>query len=125
MKLIKIILVVSVITILVLTLACDDTTGHDDEEEGEHLLIDETYDEVRNGVRLIISYHDSLDSFNGTIENVTLELIEDVRVEVHLSGDIELGPTPEIDLAAGQIENVSLSAEGNTFEWWSVHAEVE
>jgi len=93
------------------------------EEAGTRLAINETYDTVRKGVRLILAYDSKTSSFMGTVENVTGETIKSVRVEVHLSNGIELGPTKPIDLAAGNHEHVMLSAEGQAFNWWKAHPE--
>ena len=93
------------------------------EESGQRLAIDESYDSVRNGVRLILAYDSASSAFIGTVENVTNETIKSVRVEVHLSNGIELGPTEPIDLAPGSKEDVNLSADGQSFNWWKAHPE--
>ena len=94
------------------------------EEAGLRLAIDGTHDEVRKGVRLILSFDNESSSFIGTLENVTEKTISRVRIEVHLSNGTELGPTIPIDLAPGKKVDVGLSAEGQSFEWWKAHAEV-
>ena len=93
------------------------------EESGQRLVIDESYDTVRDGVRLVLAYDNASSAFIGTVENVTSEMIKLVRVEVHLSNGMELGPTEPIDLAPGNKENVKLSAEGQSFDWWKAHPE--
>lgn len=93
------------------------------EESGTRLAVSDTYDSVRNGVRLILNYDNPASSFIGTVENVTEKTIKSVRVEVHLSNGIELGPTKPIDLTSGQKEEVKLSAEEQTFNWWKAHPE--
>lgn len=93
------------------------------EESGVHLAPDEIYDEVRKGVRMVLSYEKDSDSFIGTVENTTDKAIQRVRVEVHLSNGTELGPTKALELAAGKIVDIKLSAEGQSFEWWTAHAE--
>lgn len=93
------------------------------EESGTRLAVSDTYDNTRNGVRLILNYESTSSSFIGTVENVTEKRIKSVRVEVHLSNGIELGPTKPIDLASGQKENVKLSTEEQTFNWWKAHPE--
>ena len=103
------------------------TTEHDGGGEGEEagirFAVDETYDVVRKGVRLILSYDSESSAFAGAVRNVTDETIQAVRVEVHLSNGTELGPTPRNDLKPGTKLAVKLSAEGQTFEWWKAHAE--
>ncbi len=93
------------------------------EEAGPRIAKDGTHDEVRKGVRLILSFDKDSSSFIGTVENVTEKAISRVRVEVHLSNGKELGPTEPIDLAPGKKADVKLSAEGQSFNWWKAHAE--
>lgn len=94
------------------------------EEKGEKISLNETYDAVRGGVRLVLSYNASSDSFMGTMENVTNKKIKSARVEVHLSNGVELGPTKSVNLSAGEKSNVEISLEDNKFNWWKTHAEV-
>ena len=98
--------------------------GEAGEESGTQLALDETYDHVRLGVRLVISYNAANSMFEGTIENTTNATIDQVRVEIHLSNGVELGPTPNVSLAAGEKKDVTLDATGQTFTGWSPHAEV-
>jgi len=97
--------------------------GGEGEESGPQLSKGETHDEIRKGVRLILSYDSESSSFTGTVENVTDRIVPRVRIEVHLSNGTELGPTTPIDLAPGKKVNVKLSAEGHSFNWWKAHAE--
>ena len=55
---------------------------------------------------------------------MTTGVLPQVRVEIHLSNGVELGPTPRTDLNAGQKINITLLATGQTFATFSVHAEV-
>ena len=97
--------------------------GEEGEETGPRLAKDGPHDEIRKGVRLILTYDSESSSFVGTVENMTEKTVSRVRIEVHLSNGTELGPTPPIDLAPGKKVNVGLSAEGQSFEWWKAHAE--
>ncbi len=90
------------------------------EEEGTALAPNEIYDEVRRGARLILAFDAASNSFIGTVENTTDAILQQVRVEVHLSNGLELGPTIPIDLAPGEQAAVVL----NVFDSWSAHAEV-
>ena len=101
----------------------EHTHGEEGEESGEKLALTDTYDEARKGVRLVLAYHNASSSFVGTIENVTEKTIKDVRVEVHLSTGVELGPTERMDLAPGEKSGVKIEATGHVFEWWTTHAE--
>ena len=94
------------------------------EESGNLLTLEETYDEVRLGARLILEYSSEDNAFVGTVQNTTGETLSQVRVEVHLSNGVELGPTTPQDLEAGQTVDVTLGAGDQTFEGWASHAEV-
>ena len=98
--------------------------GSEGEESRQQFAKDETYDQVRNGARLKLVYDAKTNAFVGTVENTTNQTLSKVRVEVHLSNGIELGPTPPTDLAPDQTINVELSAAGQDFNKWSAHPEV-
>jgi hypothetical protein len=98
--------------------SCEEEGEHEDgehEEEGEEsgtqYAKDETLDDTFNGARLIMSYDDGTNLFTGTVENVTEDPLCYVRVEVHLSNGVELGPTDEVDLDPGTIIDVELDAD--------------
>ena len=98
--------------------------GSEGEESGQQFAKDETYDHVRNGARLKLAYDATTNTFVGTVENMTNQTLSKVRVEVHLSNGIELGPTTPTDLTPGQKIDVELSAAGQDFNKWSAHPEV-
>ena len=98
--------------------------GETGEESGTALSLDETYDTTRNGVRLVMAYNAEDNSFNGTVENVTDETLQEVRVEVHLSNGVELGPTTPVDLGPAVKREVRLEATSENFDAWTPHAEV-
>lgn len=95
------------------------------EESGVQLELSETFDEVRAGARLILSYDSTDNLFHGTVKNTTDSTLRQVRVEVHLSNGIELGPTTPVDMEPGRVINVILTATGDDFTSWSAHAEVD
>ena len=72
-------------------------SGEDGEESGTQYALGETFDEVRAGARLVLSYDSAANAFNGTVENTTEGTLRRVRVEVHLSNSTELGPTTPVD----------------------------
>ncbi len=117
--------------LLISPLACRNTDGDGEGEgrdEGEEpvvrLAIDDTYNVVRNGVRLILRYDSTSSAFVGTVENVIERTVSAVRVEVHLSNGTELGPTERNDLAPGEKLAVTLlSIKVQDFDWWKAHAE--
>ena len=88
-----------VITLVVFIVSgCSTTdkliTSGEGEESNIRLALNEQYDEIRSGARLILTYDAQTNSFKGTVENTTDETLKQVRVEVHLSNGKELGPTP-------------------------------
>ncbi len=99
-------------------------SGESDEESGTQIALSEIVYEVRAGARLVLSYDSDADAFVGTVENTTGATLSRVRVEVHLSNGTELGPTTPIDLAPGQIVDVTLPATSEPFTSWSAHPEV-
>lgn len=98
--------------------------GGDGEESANQLGKSDTYDELRAGSRLVLSYDAESNAFAGTVANITEAPLSRVRVEVHLSNGVELGPTPAVDLAPGASVAVSLAAPDRPFDTWSAHAEV-
>ncbi len=94
------------------------------EESGHRLTLHETYDTIRNGARLVLDYNESENVFVGVVENTTDGVLSQVRVEVHLSNGMELGPTLPADLAPGQSITVRLPATAEEFDGWTPHAEV-
>ena len=102
----------------------EHASASDGEESGNTLTLTERYDTVRKGARLVLSYDDQSNAFNGTVENTTNSTLQQVRVEVHLSNGVELGPTTPVDLAPGQKVDVTLPATAQSFDGWTPHAEV-
>ena len=93
-------------------------------ESGTQYGISDTARESRSGIDLVMSYDQARQRFNGTVTNTTGATVADVRVEIHLDNGVELGPTPRVDLAAGEMRSVSLDARGQRFSRWSVHVEI-
>ncbi len=99
-------------------------SGSEGSEGGNALALDETFDMVRAGARLIMSYDPAANAFVGSVANTTDATLTRVRIEVHLSNGIELGPTTPTDLAPGEILDVVLPASTQSFDGWTPHAEV-
>ena len=95
-------------------------------EEGSANMLasDETFDMVRSGAHLILNYDAASNSFKGTVENTTNDVLTRVRIEVHLSNGTELGPTTPIDMSPGQVAIVDLPSTQSPFTGWVAHAEV-
>jgi hypothetical protein len=101
----------------------EHTHGQEGEETGEKFALTDTYDQTHHGVRLVLAYHNASSSFVGSVENVTDKTIEKVRVDVHLSTGVELGPTEPKNLAPGEKAGIKIEAQGHVFEWWTTHPE--
>lgn len=99
-------------------------TPADDEESTVQLALTDTYDNIRNGAHLIMAYDAASNSFKGTVTNTTGSILPQVRVEIHLSNGVELGPTPSIDLAPDETRPIVLQAMGPPFDRWTAHPEV-
>lgn len=126
-RILNIALVFIVLAISVI-IGCSRTSDLSMNEEGEEsntqLALNETYDHVRNGARLILTYDPQSNAFKGTVENTTSETLKQVRVEVHLSNGKELGPTKPGDLAPGEKRKIQLIATSTDFDGWTAHPEV-
>ena len=81
-----------------------------EEGSGATLALDETFDAVRGGARLILNYDAASNAFTGTVENITNNVLSNVRIEVHLSNGTEIGPTTPVNLTPGQALAVNLPA---------------
>ena len=110
------------LALLFVFIGCD-TTNQEGEESGIQYTKTETMDEVRKGMRLILIFDEQANAFVGTVENTTSENLSKVRIEVHLSNGIELGPTTPADLAAGASRDVQLTTSSTNFSTWSGHPE--
>ena len=95
-----------------------------DEESGTQYGLNDEFEQIRSGARLMLSYDQSTNAFTGIVENTTGSTLGQVRVEVHLSNGIELGPTTPINLGPAEMVPVELPAGNQSFETWSAHAEV-
>ena len=60
------------------------------------------------GARLVLTFNASRNAFVGTVENTTEQTPCAVRVEVHLDGGTELGPTARTDVPSGGTIEVEL-----------------
>lgn len=101
----------------------EDEHSHESGESNEQLELDETYDQLRRGTRLTLSYTEETGLFTGSVENTTEELLPQVRVVVHLSNGTELGPTTPVDLDPGQSQSIELSADSEEFDQWTASTE--
>ena len=107
----------------------DEHSGDEEGDEGAEesrtqLQLNDRYDVVRRGARLVLAYDSVAEAFVGTVENTTTRVLSRVRVKVHLSNGQELGPTPAGRLAPGERREIRLAAASRNFDGWTAHAEV-
>ena len=103
----------------------DNPSLSEGEEESATLIaLNESYDGVHYGARLTMTYDAESNSFTGFVENTTNETLKQVKVEVHLSNGVELGPTRPTDIAPGKKIEVELASTSRHFDRWTAHPEV-
>ena len=124
----KIILIMCII----ITASCLSACGKDDGSSppvgkgfGVKIAHGESYDRDQDGIRLILTHDPKNNTFNGFVENTTNGTLKGVRVEVHLSNGVVLGPTPAVDLVPGERKDINISAKNYFFENWIAHLEIE
>ena len=118
-------IIIAILAVVLSACANDGSVVKSSEEEtGTEYGLNEGYNEIRNGARLVLIYDRQCNSFNGFVENTTDNIIKQVRVEVHLSNGVELGQTTPTDLNPGESMDVSLSATNKDFDGWTAHPEV-
>lgn len=121
----KILFFLLLVIISITAVACTSSDNRIDGEAPDvELTLGDTYDRVHNGARLVLTHDADSNSFNGFVENTTSELLPRVRVKVHLSNGVELGPTSPVDLAPGENVAVRLLAKNSIFDTWTAHLEV-
>ncbi|RMD63330.1 hypothetical protein D6833_05760 [Candidatus Parcubacteria bacterium] len=103
-----------------------ESTAVEGEESSPRVSLEDTLQVVRGGARLTLAFDEATRTFRGTVVNTTSEVLRRVRVEVHLSGGVGLGPTPPRDLQPGASLPVALplTDPSISFETWTAHAEV-
>ena len=95
-----------------------------EEGSGATMALDETFNAVRGGARLVMGYDAQSNAFNGIVENTTNNTLSNVRIEVHLSNGTELGPTTPVDMRPGEMYAITMPATQEAFTGWIAHAEV-
>ncbi len=102
-----------------------ESGGGGEEGSGANALaLDATFDQTRNGARLVMAYDPATNTFNGTVINTTNNTLTRARVEVHLTNGVELGPTTPVNLAPGQSVAINLDVTQASFTGWTPHVEV-
>lgn len=77
----------------------------------------------KNGGKLTLQYNPATQAFIGNVKNTTSKDLPDMRVEIHLSNGVELGPTKRIKMKPGQTIPIELGAFGQNFTHWVTHPE--
>ena len=115
---------IAALAAIVLTSCNSPTAPTEEGESGTQYSLTDVGRESRSGIDLVMRYDAPSQTFTGTLTNTATAAIDQVRVEIHLSNGVELGPTPRVTLAAGQVHPVTLDASGQSFTGWSVHIEI-
>jgi hypothetical protein len=97
--------------------------GHREESTNRFSKLQKHDVKYRNGARLVLQYNPTTQAFVGRVQNTTNRTLPQVRVEIHLSNGVELGPTKRIDLKAGKSIPIELSALDQKFTHWVTHPE--
>lgn len=83
--------------------------------------LDDTCDETRDGVRLILRYDAPSETFIGTLENTTETLLQQVRIRVRLSHGVDV-LTPHFHLDPGESGDVSFDvSNARGFTTWDAY----
>ncbi len=106
-------------------------SGGEPGEGGVQFARDETATDVRQGVELTVNFDAARGVFTYALENTTTATVSRVRVEIHLSNGCEIGPTPNVDLAAGETKTAELDPRvepepecQQDFTTFSIHVEL-
>ncbi len=115
----------------------DDYEDDDDDEEygasgavapevdaGQTYGIDEVVDIDSAGARLTIAFDEANDAFSGLVENTTSDAMTGLLVSVRLTDGTELETEP-VDLAAGDVQEISLATDGASFDTYAVSVLVD
>ena len=114
---------------LLLVTGCsrEEYRGSDSSDESEavgYVTWTDTLSQVTRGVRLELYYDSTAGAFVGKLANVSGRVAPKVRVEVHLLGGGELGPTRAQDLGPADVRSVYLADKGHNVDHWTAHVEV-
>ena len=78
-----------------------------------------------DGTEGTLSYDLATHAFTGRVDNTTQVTLRQVRVVVHLSNGIKLCPTASVNLAPGQVMDITIPAGWQPFTHWSAYLEVD
>ncbi len=89
------------------------------------LLPTDVYDDTISGVHVMVKYMLDDKYFYGSLENVGDELVKGIKVGMHLSNGMDLGPTHGLDLVPGKAGSVVIDADIKEWEKWAVYVELK
>ena len=103
----------------------EDGEEHDEEgeESGVYIARTASWSETQGDAWLQLSFNSASNSFAGRVSNTGNEPLCDVRIEVHLSTGVELGPTEPTEVPYGGSINVTVPTGGEEFATWTAHHE--
>ena len=83
--------------------------------------LDETCDETRDGVRLVMRYDAPSETFLGTLGNTTEDILQQVRVRLRLSNGTDV-LTPQFGLNPGEEGDVTFDVSAAwSFTTWDAY----
>ena len=71
-----------------------------------------------------LSYDPTTHAFTGKVENTTTAALRHVRVVIHLSNGTKLASTVSVNLAPGQLVDITIPVSVQPFTHWSAYLEV-
>lgn len=86
------------------------------------LGINDKYNGISKGVKIVLSYDFRKSAFIGSVENMTTKTIENISIRVILSSGLSLESTVIKNFLPGDRKNIILNDNGQMFNWWIAHA---
>lgn len=88
------------------------------------LLKTDVYDDTISGVHVMVKYMLDDKYFYGSLENVGDEHVVGLKLGMHLSNGMDLGPSHGADLEPGKAGSVVIDADIKEWEKWAVYVEI-
>jgi len=113
------------ITIAVISLiglsACNEPDNMTSGPPALQYGLDETCDETRDGVRLVMYYDAPSETFLGTLGNTTEDIVQQIRVRLRLSNGADV-LTPHFPLDPGEEDDVFFDvSQARSFTTWDAY----
>jgi len=94
-------------------------TADEGNAPGTFIPVTDTWDSVRDGLHVVLSYDEGLDAFKGMITNNTSGTLCDAQVSVQLENGPDLGPSTPVDLDAGAARPVEIRVDGEPVQFFA------